>query len=51
LILIGDDRQLPEIDAGRLFRALTNRLPAVEITEIVRQRDECCRHLPTLAGR
>ena len=28
LILIGDDRQLPEIDAGGLFRALANRLPA-----------------------
>jgi len=40
LILIGDDRQLPEIDAGGLFRALANRLPAVELTTNVRQRDE-----------
>ncbi|MCH7901784.1 MAG: AAA family ATPase, partial [Acidobacteria bacterium] len=39
LILIGDDRQLPEIDAGGLFRALTNRLPAIELTENMRQRD------------
>ncbi len=37
LILIGDDRQLPEIDAGGLFRALTNRLPTVELTDNVRQ--------------
>ncbi|MFC2177429.1 MobF family relaxase [Actinomycetota bacterium] len=39
LILIGDDRQLPEIDAGGLFRALANRLPAIELTTNVRQRD------------
>jgi hypothetical protein len=39
LILIGDNRQLPEIDAGGLFRALTNRLPTTELTENVRQRD------------
>ncbi|MFV9672503.1 MAG: MobF family relaxase, partial [Acidimicrobiia bacterium] len=37
LILIGDDRQLPEIDAGGLFRALSNRLPTVELTGNVRQ--------------
>jgi ATP-dependent exoDNAse (exonuclease V) alpha subunit len=40
LILIGDDRQLPEIDAGGLFRALANRLPTVELTDNIRQRDE-----------
>ena len=28
-----------EIDAGGLFRALTNRLPAIELTENMRQRD------------
>jgi hypothetical protein len=39
LILIGDDRQLPEIDAGGLFRALANRLPSIELTENMRQRD------------
>ncbi|MCP4968170.1 MAG: relaxase domain-containing protein [bacterium] len=38
LILIGDHRQLPEIDAGGLFRALTNRLPAVELTDNIRQQ-------------
>ena len=37
LILIGDDRQLPEIDAGGLFRALANRLPTVELTDNIRQ--------------
>ncbi|MEE9228240.1 MAG: AAA family ATPase, partial [Acidimicrobiia bacterium] len=40
LMLIGDDRQLPEIDAGGLFRALANRLPAVELTDNVRQRHQ-----------
>ena len=40
LILIGDERQLPEIDAGGLFRALANRLPAIELTTNVRQRDQ-----------
>lgn len=37
LILIGDDRQLPEIDAGGLFRALATRLPTVELTDNIRQ--------------
>jgi conjugative relaxase-like TrwC/TraI family protein len=37
LILIGDDRQLPEIDAGGMFRTLIRRLPAVELNENVRQ--------------
>ncbi len=37
LILIGDYHQLPEIEAGGLFRALCNRLPAVELTDNVRQ--------------
>ncbi|MEA3502012.1 MAG: MobF family relaxase [Actinomycetota bacterium] len=37
LILVGDDHQLPEIDAGGLFRTLTNRLPASELTDNVRQ--------------
>jgi ATP-dependent exoDNAse (exonuclease V) alpha subunit len=38
LILIGDDRQLPEIDAGGLFRALANRLPTIELTDNIRQQ-------------
>jgi ATP-dependent exoDNAse (exonuclease V) alpha subunit len=37
LILIGDDRQLPEIDAGGLFRALANRLPTIELKDNIRQ--------------
>ena len=40
LILIGDDRQLPEIDAGGLFRALANRVPSIELTDNVRQRHQ-----------
>jgi len=40
LILIGDHHQLAEIDAGGLFAALTARLPAVELTENVRQDQE-----------
>jgi hypothetical protein len=40
LILIGDDRQLPEIDAGGLFRALATRLPTVELTDNIRQQHQ-----------
>ncbi|MDJ0953489.1 MAG: MobF family relaxase [Acidimicrobiia bacterium] len=40
LILIGDDRQLPEIYAGGLFRALATRLPSVELTNNIRQQHE-----------
>ncbi|MFC2176981.1 MobF family relaxase [Actinomycetota bacterium] len=40
LILIGDDRQLPEIDAGGLFSALTMRLPVVELTNNIRQHNQ-----------
>jgi hypothetical protein len=40
LILIGDHHQLAEIDAGELYRALTVRLPAVELTENVRQEQD-----------
>ena len=39
LILIGDDRQLPEIDAGGLFVALANRLPTVTLTDNIRQHE------------
>jgi ATP-dependent exoDNAse (exonuclease V) alpha subunit len=38
LILIGDNRQLPEIEAGGLFRALATRLPAVELIDNIRQQ-------------
>jgi Ti-type conjugative transfer relaxase TraA len=37
LVLVGDDRQLPEIDAGGGFRGLADRLGCVELTEVRRQ--------------
>ena len=39
VVLVGDPRQLPEIDAGGAFGALARRLGAVELTEIRRQRE------------
>lgn len=39
LALIGDDRQLPEIEAGGAFRALAERCGAVELREVRRQHD------------
>ncbi|MGH3441227.1 MAG: AAA family ATPase [Nitriliruptorales bacterium] len=39
VVLVGDHHQLPEIDAGGAFRALANRLPAVELTDNRRQRE------------
>ena len=38
-MLVGDDRQLPEIQAGGLFSALADRLGALELTEVRRQRE------------
>jgi conjugative relaxase-like TrwC/TraI family protein len=37
LLLVGDDKQLPEIEAGGAFRALAERHGAVELTEVHRQ--------------
>jgi Ti-type conjugative transfer relaxase TraA len=37
VVLIGDDHQLPEIQAGGGFKALRQLLPAVELTEVKRQ--------------
>jgi conjugative relaxase-like TrwC/TraI family protein len=37
LVLVGDDRQLPEIGAGGAFQALARRLPAIELRENRRQ--------------
>lgn len=37
LLLVGDDRQLPEIEAGGMFRAIAERTGAVELTEVRRQ--------------
>jgi conjugative relaxase-like TrwC/TraI family protein len=39
LVLVGDDRQLPEIQAGGAFRALADRLGASELHEVRRQRE------------
>jgi conjugative relaxase-like TrwC/TraI family protein len=38
LVLVGDPKQLPEIDAGGLFATLAQRLPAVELTGNQRQQ-------------
>ncbi len=38
LVLVGDDRQLPEINAGGAYRALADRLGATELREVRRQR-------------
>jgi hypothetical protein len=39
LVLVGDDRQLPEIEAGGAFRTLAERLGASELREVRRQRE------------
>jgi ATP-dependent exoDNAse (exonuclease V) alpha subunit len=38
LVLVGDPRQLPEIEAGGAFAALAQRLPAIELTQDRRQQ-------------
>jgi conjugative relaxase-like TrwC/TraI family protein len=38
VVLVGDPKQLPEIDAGGLFRALTTRLPAIGLDDNRRQQ-------------
>lgn len=38
VVLVGDDKQLPEIAAGGAFRALKEQLPAIELSEVRRQR-------------
>lgn len=40
VVLVGDDHQLPEIDAGGAYRRLCERLGAVELVENRRQREE-----------
>ena len=37
VVLVGDDKQLPEIAAGGAFKALKEELPAVELSEVKRQ--------------
>jgi conjugative relaxase-like TrwC/TraI family protein len=39
LILVGDPKQLPEVEAGGLFTALAARLPVVELVDNRRQQD------------
>jgi Ti-type conjugative transfer relaxase TraA len=39
VVLVGDHHQLPEIDAGGVFRGLVNRLPAIELCDNRRQRE------------
>lgn len=38
VVLVGDHHQLPEIEAGGLFRGLHHRLPSIELTQNRRQR-------------
>ncbi|MHB1988124.1 MAG: AAA family ATPase [Acidimicrobiales bacterium] len=40
VVLVGDHRQLPEIEAGGALGALADRLGAIELTENRRQREE-----------
>ncbi len=40
LVLVGDDRQVPEIEAGGAFRGLRARLPVIELRENRRQVEE-----------
>ena len=40
LVLVGDDEQLQAIEAGAAFRAIAERVGAIEITEPRRQQTE-----------
>src|SRR3954466_3647116 len=40
VVLVGDDRQLPELQAGGAFRALAGRLGAQELREARRQHEQ-----------
>ncbi|HYF24938.1 MAG TPA: AAA family ATPase [Baekduia sp.] len=40
LLLVGDDHQLPEIDAGGAFRRLASELGASELRQVWRQRED-----------
>ena len=44
VVLVGDDHQLPEIEAGGVFSGLLRRLPAVVLAENRRQHDPEDRH-------
>jgi conjugative relaxase-like TrwC/TraI family protein len=47
LICVGDPKQLPEVEAGGLFTALTHRLPVVELVDNRRQSDPVDRQVVT----
>ena len=47
LVLVGDDRQLPEIEAGGAFCALAEREGARELRQVCRQREPWDRHALT----
>ena len=47
LICVGDPKQLPEVEAGGLFTALTRRLPAVALIDNRRQHDPVERQVVT----
>jgi ATP-dependent exoDNAse (exonuclease V) alpha subunit len=51
LLVVGDDRQLPEIQAGGAFAALAERLGAIELREVRRQRDGWDRSALTACAR
>lgn len=40
IVLVGDDRQLPEIEAGGVFRSLAEKMGAVELHQVHRQAAE-----------
>ncbi len=44
VVLVGDDHQLPEIQAGGAFAGLGNRLPTIRLTQNRRQHDPLERH-------
>jgi ATP-dependent exoDNAse (exonuclease V) alpha subunit len=48
VVLVGDHKQLPEIDAGGTFRALALRTDPIVLTENRRQRDEWARRMVKL---
>jgi Ti-type conjugative transfer relaxase TraA len=47
IVLVGDPRQLPEIDAGGAFAALARQPPTVELVDNRRQHDTWERHALT----
>jgi ATP-dependent exoDNAse (exonuclease V) alpha subunit len=53
VIVVGDPKQLPEVEAGGLFSALVSRTPATELVENRRQHDRVDRLVTNMlrAGR